>query len=214
MPKLEPPATPDSNSALPAAWLQRADLARTWLPALPRRLAHLEPVYLAAAEGLLADKGGVEAVSTAELMLIVDTAEAFVVGRLLGRRIFRRGVARKVRANGQEELAPAIAAYFTAKNTVRLNLTSLGLERRARDLNLADYLASRSAAAETQQVGAGKANGDVAGPAPEGDADRTTSGQRTASGPTPEPAADLPGPPTVAGDAPVPNLSTDGEARS
>jgi hypothetical protein len=119
------------------ARLRRRAPERPWPPPLPASQERFRPAYEAFAAGLLADRGGSEAVTTAELVLIEATAECYVVARKLARRLTTRGVTKR---RGEEQ--PALKAYFTALNTLRLNLMSLGLGRRARQIpSLAAYVA-------------------------------------------------------------------------
>ena len=106
------------------AQLERVVGARPWPPPLPASQERFRPAYEALAAGLLTDRGGPEAVTTAELALLEVTCECFVVARKLARRLFTRGVTKR-----GGDLQPALASYFTAVNSLRLNLVTLGLER-------------------------------------------------------------------------------------
>lgn len=115
------------NGAPTDTRLERVAGERPWPPPLPVSQARFRPAYEALAAGLLTDRGGPEAVTTAELALIETTCECYVTARKLARRLFTRGVTKR-----GGELQPALASYFTAVNSLRLNLMALGLDRRAR----------------------------------------------------------------------------------
>lgn len=126
-------------------------------------MARFESEYLALATDLVSDLGGLLNMTAAQRALAAATLEVHLVRRRLGRNLAGRGL---VRRDGTPRAA--LAAYFTAANTERLNWLALGLDRRARrvDSYVAEVLERQRGVAGPQGRDPGTPKGEAQAPGP------------------------------------------------
>lgn len=96
---------------------------------LPPRLAWMRPEIDAFRAGLVCDLGGEP--TTAQSALVEQAVRLLTVVLLLTWNVFTRGGTTR-----KGELRPAIKALATYENSLRLALLALGLERRAKQVDL------------------------------------------------------------------------------
>ncbi len=111
-----------SDTQASGALARRARRAR-------RRLPWLRPRLDALHDGLVADRGGPGALSTAEGVLVEMAVDSYCVALFLMNNIETRGCTKR-----DGSLRPAVLSLATYQNTLRLHLQALGLQRRARDV--------------------------------------------------------------------------------
>jgi hypothetical protein len=100
---------------------------------------------------LLADLGGIEAVSTQELALVEEAVKMkLLLNSAAGWMLAQPSLV----DNRKRALLPVVRDYQALVNVLRGLLTDLGLKRRSRELpSLAQYVASKADSAATVQAG-------------------------------------------------------------
>lgn len=118
------------------AWLKRR--------ALPAHLSHVKTMVLHEEQALICDKGGDSNVTAGEQALIQDCGTAYGLILLALEEAHTRGCI-TVDPQGRWDLQPGLQRLKGLIDSRRMNLISLGLQRRAKDAGTLDALLTEAA---------------------------------------------------------------------
>jgi hypothetical protein len=114
--------------------------------------AYILPMVEGMANGLVADLGGADQITSAQALLIRNLQTAQACALLCMARIGSEGPFR-ISQTGETVSHPALKEIGRFLGEIRQSATALGLERKTRDVtNLSDYLKAREEAVPVEAV--------------------------------------------------------------